>query len=296
MFKNLFRWRKPFITTKDELSHLSETEQAMVRTHRESLLSIARGQVVMERQMEAMFTPNFSSDTNQQIEYMTDFFGVWQSGNNIMVPENNGMAAPIGTDVGNFTNNGAEIFIRAGTNIEKAVGQIVPVKPIDVLKELELFAGANMIEDIDAKIAALKIRKGMISSGNQHVSKELIGMELRLENRKKWDEFKDFYSQFENTTTGKIQDLINKYKLVFKGSDLFISSFPDEAINIMKEYKDQTVKLCGKQPYFYVIAEESSFKEEYRRKDPILTVQCPFGAYWQVLGAWDKEMILLEEL
>ena len=30
--------------------------------------------------------------------------------------------------------------------------------------------------------------------------------------------------------------------------------------------------------------------------NPILLVQSPFGIYWQILGAWDKELVLLEEL
>jgi uncharacterized lipoprotein len=48
--------------------------------------------------------------------------------------------------------------------------------------------------------------------------------------------------------------------------------------------------------FFYVIAEEKSFKSAAEKRDPILLVQSPFGFYWQILGAWDKEMILLSEL
>jgi hypothetical protein len=55
-------------------------------------------------------------------------------------------------------------------------------------------------------------------------------------------------------------------------------------------------ELCGKKPVFYVIAEPDKFRKAYERRDPILLVQSPFGFYWQILGAWDKEMILLSEL
>ena len=47
---------------------------------------------------------------------------------------------------------------------------------------------------------------------------------------------------------------------------------------------------------FYSIAEKEMFNDEYKRNDPILLVQSPFGIYWQILGAWDKELVLLEEL
>ena len=51
-----------------------------------------------------------------------------------------------------------------------------------------------------------------------------------------------------------------------------------------------------KKPVFYVIAEPDKFRKAYEKRDPILLVQSPFGFYWQILGAWDKEMILLSEL
>jgi hypothetical protein len=79
-------------------------------------------------------------------------------------------------------------------------------------------------------------------------------------------------------------------------SDLFVPEFPDEAIMVMREYTDQLQALCNKKPVFYVIAEPDKFRKAYERRDPILLVQSPFGFYWQILGAWDKEMILLSEL
>ncbi len=94
----------------------------------------------------------------------------------------------------------------------------------------------------------------------------------------------------------KIIELVSKYKPVLKSSELFIAAFPDDAVMIMRSYVENTVALCGKKPLFYVIAEEQMFKEEYKKKDPILLAQSPFGCYWQILGAWDKEMILLQEL
>jgi hypothetical protein len=64
----------------------------------------------------------------------------------------------------------------------------------------------------------------------------------------------------------------------------------------MKKYTNNMKKLCQKKPVFYVIAEPDKFKKAYEKRDPILLVQSPFGFYWQILGAWDKEMILLSEL
>lgn len=168
-------------------------------------------------------------------------------------------------------------------------------KPKEVFGELERVPTKVDLENIDDKILVLKMKKDLIRS-NKYAEKEVIDMVTRLENRKQYTEHEEFFKRFDNTTTEKINDLVNKYELVLKPSDLFIPSFPDDAVKIMDEYVKRVKKMCGKKPVFYVIAEEEKFKKENDRNDPILLVQSPFGIYWQVLGAWDEELILLSEL
>lgn len=315
--KSLFRFRKPYVVNKQELAVFSDAEKGLIEAHRAKMLKIevehAAGQETMNREMNRMLGTIVPSDelTNAPTEFLYDFLGGWHAGNNtitaINLEGNAGLTTWGGTAVGIPT--GVEqaqdqvafdvpswpVTVAAGTTNEIEIGKVIAIKPIDVFHELERIPGPEMIKDLDAKIAVMKTKKSLIRDNN-YCRHELIDMTMRLENRKKWEEFKGFYEQFDNTTSDKVQDLVTKYKLVLKGSDLFISKFPDEAITIMGEYTDQTVKLCGKKPVFYVIAEAELFKDEYKKKDPILLVQSPFGAYWQILGAWDKEMILLDEL
>ena len=172
--------------------------------------------------------------------------------------------------------------------------QKIAVKPKDVLEELETIPTPWTLSNLDDKIEVLKYKRDLIT---QHYSKrEVEGLIERLENRKKWDKFKNFFNEFQNTTDEKIDILLEKYDLVMKTSDLFVPEFPDDAIAVMKKYTDNMQKLCKKKPVFYVIAEPDKFKKAYEKRDPILLVQSPFGFYWQILGAWDKEMILLSEL
>lgn len=172
--------------------------------------------------------------------------------------------------------------------------QKIAVKPKDVLAELETIPTPWTLSNLDDKIEVLKYKRDLIT---QHYSKrEVEGLIERLENRKKWGKFKNFFSEFQNTTDEKIDKLLEKYDLVMKTSDLFVPEFPDDAIAVMKKYTDNMQKLCKKKPVFYVIAEPDKFKKAYEKRDPILLVQSPFGFYWQILGAWDKEMILLSEL
>lgn len=195
-------------------------------------------------------------------------------------------------------NGGNRIFLSANESLNDEDGENKPlkikIKPIDVLNELERVPKPWDLNNLDDKISILEYKMELIT---QHYAKrEISGLIERLKNRKKWDKFSKYFSKFENTTDEKIEALLEKYDLVMKTSDIFVPEFPDEAVNVMKSYSEHMMKLCGKKPIFYVIAEESKFKKAYEKRDPILLVQSPFGFYWQILGAWDKEMLILSEL
>jgi len=168
------------------------------------------------------------------------------------------------------------------------------IKPITIMNELETIPTPFTCENLDKKISVLKDKTKLV---NQRYAKEqLKGLTKRLENRKKYKKYFKFYNQFPNTTDDKIDKLLEKYKLVMKESHIFVPVFPDDAIQIMKEYKGVTEKVCGEKPVFYVIAEHKDFVKKEEKLDPILLVQSPFGFFWQILGAWDKEILLLHEL
>lgn len=170
----------------------------------------------------------------------------------------------------------------------------IAIKPIEVVEELESEPNPFTIQNLDEKIAILNIKKELITQ--EYSKREVVGLIERLENRKKYEENSEFFDQFKNTTDEKIDLLLDKYELVMKPSDIFVPEFPDEAINVMKAYTDKMEELFEKKPVFYVIAEESKFRKAYEKRDPILLVQSPFGFFWQILGAWDKEMLILSDL
>lgn len=170
----------------------------------------------------------------------------------------------------------------------------IAIKPKTVLNELETIPTPFSLVGIDEKIFVLRDKSKLIVQ--TYAKREVEALIERMENRKKYAEFKSYFDNFQNTTDEKIDALLDKYDLVMKTSDIFIPEFPDEAIKTMTEYSEQMEKICNKKPIFYVIAEPDKFRKAYEKRDPILLVQSPFGFYWQILGAWDEEMILLSEL
>lgn len=178
--------------------------------------------------------------------------------------------------------------------VKPEVPKFVQKKPIEVFDELERVPNPVTLADLDKKIELLKKKEKL--SPQMYSQYNIKAAIACIENRKKYAEFKEFYEKFPYTYSDKIQDLTEKYNLVMKPSDIFVPEFPEEAINIMDAYQEVTMKLCKKKPTFYAIATHENFKEKYKKRDPILLVQSPFGFFWQILGAWDAEMVLLQDL
>lgn len=195
---------------------------------------------------------------------------------------------------GNGNVVGGAIMIGSPDATNSSVPTKIKIKPIDVLKELETIPTPFSLALIDEKIEILKDKSKLIVQN--YAKREVEALIQRLENRKKYAEHKEFFDRYQNTTDEKIDVLLEKYELVMKTSDIFVPEFPDEAIATMKIYTEKMAAICEKKPVFYVIAEVKDFKKAYEKRDPILLVQSPFGFYWQILGAWDKEMLLLSEL
>lgn len=128
-------------------------------------------------------------------------------------------------------------------------------------------------------------------------SNEIQSILIRLENRKKYPKFREFYEEFPYTTTERINSVIKKNShLKMAGVSQFLADMPNEAVCVMKNYTDKTRELCDKKPVFYIIANKKDFEKTDKRRDPILLAQSPFAHVWQILGAWDEEMLLLEDL
>jgi hypothetical protein len=188
----------------------------------------------------------------------------------------------------------ADITVGQDSSSDNKTPIKVKIKPIDALEDLERVPTPFSLSNLDDKIAMLNLKEKHIV---QHYAKrEVSAIMSRLQNRKKYNEFKSFFEQFQYTNEEKVDALLAKYDLVLKTSDVFVPEFPDVAIKTMEEYAKNVEKLCNKKPVFYVIATEENFRKTYQKRDPILLAQCPFSFNWQILGAWDKEMMLLYEL
>ena len=153
----------------------------------------------------------------------------------------------------------------------------------------------EQIQTFKDKLSLIKVSEYDMSRGKN----EIVSLLVRLGNRKKLSDsdIKDFFDEFAYTTTDRVNKVIANHSHLQLGKvEEFMADMPKEAVETMKNYNKYCEKLCGKKTIFYIIADKKDFKKTQQRRDPILLAQSPFAHVWQILGAWDEEMMFLEEL
>lgn len=244
---------------------------------------------------------NTAIDKLKKSDFLIDFYKDTGSSNEGSIPTTLSNYVVATTDSGHMVG-----FPKAEQPAEnkKAEEEKVEITPKGVyeLKTLhdESFVLKTGTEYLDDQIETFKEKLGMIKASEfdmNYGTTEIGSILMRLENRKKYEEFKEFFEEFPYTTTNKIKDLVKEHNHLKLGQvQQFLADMPKEAVDVMKKYNTNCTKICEKKAVFYIIANKKDFEKTQTRRDPILLAQSPFGHFWQILGAWDEEMILLEEL
>lgn len=237
--------------------------------------------------------------TNRESKFMPDFYTMREHSNS----DFEWVAVPEMTGISTATSSGGTVnlaFKKKESELKKSFTKTP--KRVFELKYLNK-SGFKINTDpkyVDEQLKLFKDKLDLIKSAEYDMSRgvnDIASLVLRLENRKKYPEHKDFFEQFAYTTTDRINSVIKNHDNLKLGLvEQFIADMPKEAIEVMKQYNKECKDLCGKQTVFYIIADKKDFKKSEQRRDPILLAQSPYSHVWQILGAWDEEMMFLEEL
>jgi len=240
---------------------------------------------------------------NRESKFLPDFHTMrdYMNGSNDLVwaiatPEV-AVAAPVSSTAG---GNSYVLTKKQQADVKKKFA-LTPKKVFELKflnkKDFKINTDAKYVEE---QLQTFKEKLNLIKSAEFDMSRgvnEIASIVMRLENRKKYPEVKDFFEQFAYTTTDRVDKVIKNHShLKLGGIEQFIADMPKEASDIMKNYSANTQKLCGKNAVFYIIADQKDFQKTQQRRDPILLAQSPFAHVWQILGAWEDEMMFLEEL
>jgi len=167
-------------------------------------------------------------------------------------------------------------------------------KPVEVFKEIIGELPKINLAGLDSQIKLVKKRISMLKElGMGYMGDESVALSY-LEARKKFDKNKALFP-WAVTNDTLIQQLCSKYKVKLVDFTLYYRNVPMEAIDELEKFMKAWEIINGDEvkPTFKLIIDEGG-KET--KKDPILLAPSPFGKWWYILGAWDKEVEIVDDL
>lgn len=164
------------------------------------------------------------------------------------------------------------------------------VKPKAVMKELLGEKAKIDLVNLDQKIKVIKKRANFMEDELEIGASDERKVLNWLEARKKYPKNGSLFC-WKTTTQTKIDALLKKYKLSLGTISFYKRCIPEEAIDEMEKFTKACRKVTKTNPDIKIIADPDETK-----KDPIILGVSPFGNFFYVLGAWDKEVEIMDEL
>jgi len=174
--------------------------------------------------------------------------------------------------------------LKEDTRIEK--------KPVEVVGEIIAEEPVMNMKDLDIQIKIVKRRlKALTDLDIKNNSNERLALYF-LKARKKYIKRKNLF-KWPITTSAKITALCSKYKLRSAFLEGYARNVPTEALDELEKYINAYQTVTEGRPKVELIIDDGG-KET--RKDPILLASSPFGRWFYVLGAWDKEIEYVDDI
>ena len=183
------------------------------------------------------------------------------------------------------------LFINDGESVEEDDDRR-GVRPVDIVHLLESGVNVdlnNLKENLKVLKKRVKFYEKVSLAAPYDVTRAIDMLEARLKFPKKSCNF-----VWKTTTHEKIDALTEKYKLDHKDISEFLHRMPDEAVKEAVNFCNAVETVSNIPPELSVIAPPKFFVQ--RRGDPILLGKSPFGEYYYILCAWDKEVEVVDQL
>lgn len=171
----------------------------------------------------------------------------------------------------------------------------IVAKPKDVLSELYCRDEDFKLDltNLKSKLKDMEKRRVFMKEElNQSTEEEDHAIEW-LKSRMRYVKLKERFN-WPVTNDVKIGELCKKYKVQTASVGVYKRCIPAEAIDAMEEYVKLYKKVADVQPLDIKLIVDVGGPEQ--KKDPIIYAASPFGNYYYVLGAWDEEVAILDEL
>lgn len=185
------------------------------------------------------------------------------------------------------------VAVKAGKPIEDVR---IEKKPVEVVSEivapepvLRLNDIGEQIEIVEARLAVLKQFKGMTTD-------EVVALRYLRARRHYAKAKKKGLFPWAITTDALVSALVAKYKLQNVSFGLYSKSVPIEATQELAKFGDAWEYAVSDEDHTPELRLITDYQGPEHKKDPILLASSPFGRWWYILGAWDKEVEIVDEI
>lgn len=167
-------------------------------------------------------------------------------------------------------------------------------KPVEVVSEIVVEKPVLQLNDIKTQIKIVEARLKVLRKHRGQTNDEECA--LRYLNARKYYTKHEKLFYWAVSTNQLIEALVKKYKLADRSFGAYSKSVPIEATNELEKFGkawDKVVDDPDWQPNLKLITD---YTGPETKKDPILLAESPFGRWWYVLGAWDKEVEIVDKI
>lgn len=182
--------------------------------------------------------------------------------------------------------------------VKKKEDERKDIEPIQVFAEMKKETPDISFADLEPKIKAVKERMSILE---QHLSPEHLKDEMRtlwyLENRLKYLKTrKKNPIDWAMTTRPAIEDLCKRYKLKTVPLKQYYTLVPKEGLAELERYTKAYAAVTGDNPIFELVIKDKPEETRKKDRDPILLANSPLGNFMMILGAWDDEVEIVDEI
>lgn len=194
-----------------------------------------------------------------------------------------------------ISNGGGDyITLPDGTIIGNSSNIKKIVKPIDVWNTLKNEAQPIIdCTNLDYKIKKINERIKILSDYTSELNDEYVCLGY-LKARLRYKKYNKLFA-YPTTNEVMINNLCKEYKLKIVSIKQYSGLLPKEAVIELKKFTDSCLKIRRDNPIIRLVVEDIP-QTEKKKKDPILLASSPFGNWDYILGAWDKEVEIVDDL
>lgn len=169
--------------------------------------------------------------------------------------------------------------------------QRIVKKPVEVVNEIVVDQPVLDLNNLDQQIKIVKRRIDVLDEQSVPLADEYEALGY-LKARQKYKKYANLF-RWSITTQEKVDELCRTYKVQVVNFASYAKNVPNEALDELEKFANAYEKIRDDKPQLSLITD---YQGPEHRKDPILLARSPFGRWYYILGAWDKEVEIVDDL